>query len=517
MMSRIVFLQKDIFAKPAVMALSACVKRAGHACFVVVADLEKDPVSAVLQLNPDVIAFSITTSEFPFMREMGTRLRALSDKIIICGGSHATFSPEVIREPYLNAICRGEGDEVLPEVLSALDQGASLENIPNMWVKKKGTIFKNDVRPLIVDLDSLPFYDREVYTRYPLYAVRGREILFHNVVSAGRGCPKSCTFCFNKRYNKIYEGKGPILRRRSVAHLMKELKELKLKAGVKFFTVDDDSFTMASRPWFNEFCTAYAKEIGLPFKINSTPGALTEDRVRGLKEAGCFAVKMGVESGNDAIRNIILRKNLREETILEAARLLRKYGIRYQTFNIVGSPGESLSMSLETYCLNRRIRPDFTWCSLLNPYPGTDIYDLCKKEGMISEEPSSSFFTGLPVDLPHKKEMVNLQQLMNFGIRLNLPESVIRVLVKLPLSGLYNLIFGAGITWGLIRINKGSFGSVVWLALNYLSRYNINKNKKGPAKMEPGEPEERMQVTSRDKTLLSSEKSCERYQHANNS
>ena len=82
-MARAVFLQKDIFVKPAVMALSACLKRAGHECFIVVADLENDPVAAVLGLKPDVAAFSITTDEFPFMRDMGTRLWVSCDKILI--------------------------------------------------------------------------------------------------------------------------------------------------------------------------------------------------------------------------------------------------------------------------------------------------------------------------------------------------------------------------------------------------------------------------------------------------
>lgn len=463
------------------MALSACIKRAGHCCFVVVADLEKDPVAAVIGLNPDVISFSITTAEFPFMRDMGTRLRALSDKTIICGGCHPTFCPDVIQEPYLDAVCRGEGDEAFPEFLNALESGNSLETIQNVWVKKEGGVFKNDVRPLIRDLDSLPFYDREIYTRYALYAGIGREILYHYVVNAGRGCPKSCSFCFNKSYNSLYEGKGPVIRRRSISHLIAELKDLKQSAKVGFFTLDDDSFTLAPRSWFNGFCEAYEKEIGLPFKINSTPVALDEDRVKRLKSAGCFAVKMGVESGNETVRNRILNKNLSEDSIVDAARLLKKYGIRFQTFNMVGSPGESLSMAFETYALSRRIRPDFTWCSLLNPYPGTDIHDQCKKEGLISDfdDKISFYFTGSPVILPHKRELVNLQKLMNFAVRLNLPEGLLRALVKLPLAGLYSLIFGAGVTWGLIRINKRSFLSVVWLSLRYFSRYNNEREKNG--------------------------------------
>ena len=479
-MARVVFLQKDVFAKPAVMALSACVKRAGHRCFVVVADLEKDPVAAVLGLKPDVIGFSITTPEFPFMRDMGSRLRALCDKVIICGGAHATFYPEVIHEPYLDALCRGEGDEAFLEFLNALDSGANTDTLANLWVKKQGRVIENEVRPLVADLDSLPFYDREIYTRYGLYAGKGREILYHQVAMAGRGCPKSCSFCFNKCYNSLYRGKGAVVRRRSVGHVIAELKDLKRSGKVGFITLDDDSFTLAPRTWLHAFFAVYEKEIGIPFKINTTPAALDEDLVKRLKQAGCFAVKMGLESGNEKIRNRILNKNLPESAVVESARLLKKYGIRFQTFNMVGHPGESLAMAFETFALNCRIRPDFVWCSLLNPYPGTDIYELCKNEGFLSKEkdfkgPDYSYFTGSPLDLPDKNALINLQKLLDVSVRLYVPEPVLRVLITLPLTPFYRLLFGAGMVWGLARVNKGSLLSVVSLSLRFFFRYNRTK------------------------------------------
>lgn len=482
-MVQVVFLQKDVFAKPAIMALSACVKRSGHSCQVVVADLEKDPVEAVIRLKPDVVAFSITTSEFPFMRDMGSRLRALCEKaVIICGGAHSTFYPDVIHEPYLDAVCRGEGDVAFVEFLNAFDSGSATDTIANLWVKKHGRVIENEVRPLIEDLDTLPFYDREIYTRYDLYAGKGHEILYHQVVMAGRGCPKSCSFCFNKNYNRLYKDKGQVVRRRSVIHLINELKELKQSGKAGFITLDDDSFTLAPWAWLYDFCSAYENEIGIPFKINSTPAALDEELVKRLKRAGCFAVKMGLESGNETIRNRMLNKNLSEQSLLDAARLLKKYGIRFQTFNMVGCPGENLSIAFETYALNRRIRPDFVWCSLLNPYPGTDIYDLCKKEGLISagfgfDEAGNSYFTGTPLALSDKRELINLQKLMNVSVQLNFSERVLSALVKLPLSVFYSFIFGVGMTWGLIRINKGSFWSVVWLSLRYFARYNRKKEE----------------------------------------
>jgi radical SAM superfamily enzyme YgiQ (UPF0313 family) len=483
---RIVFLQKDVFAKPAVMALSAVGKREGHDCRVVVADLEKDPLQAVAMLEPDVIAFSITTSEFSFMKGMGQKLREkCGDVKIICGGSHATFYPGVIHEDYLDAVCVGEGDQAFADYLNALDSKTATGDIPNFLVKEEGAVRRNEVRKLIEDLDGLPFYDRKIYSRYGLYSGKGREILYHQVVMAGRGCPRSCTFCFNKRYNLLYRGKGRIVRRRSVDHLMEELGGLKRSGQVRFITLDDDSFTLAPKEWLHRFCDAYAKEIGIPFKINSTPEVLDDDLVRRLKRAGCHAVKMGLESGNATIRNGILGKSLTEESLVTAAMLLRKHGIRFQTFNMVGCPGETLSMAFETYELNRRIRPDFVWCSLLNPYPGTDIHAYCLERKLLGEskdfvETGQSYFTDSPLNLPEKRELVNLQKLMNAAVQMNMPTRILKLLVKIPLNRFYRLIFGAGMTWGLSRVNKNSLGSIVHLSFRYLSRYNRDVEVKKP-------------------------------------
>jgi radical SAM superfamily enzyme YgiQ (UPF0313 family) len=487
---RVVFVQKDVFAKPGVMALSAVLKSAGFDCRVVVADLERDVVRAALKLEPDVVAFSITTGEYPFMKEVGTRLRETYDKPIICGGPHPTFYPEVISDPYLDALCQGEGDEAMLAYLQALQNGEPTETIANLWVKKDGAVHKNDVRPLVGEMDELPFFDRNLYKSYGLYRRRGYDLLYHNVIMTGRGCPKACSFCFCPTYNAMYRGKGRVVRRRSVPNIVRELKQMQESDHVSFITIDDDSFTLAPKKWLDEFCETYGREVGIPFKCNSPFAALNEDRVRQLKQAGCFAVKMGLESGNDEIRNNLLNKNVSEECIVETARLLRQYKIRFQTFNMLGSPGETLAMGLQTYDLNRRIRPDFAWCSVLNPYPGTEIHEICEDLGYIEEHPdygdgNYSYFTDSTLDLPDKQALFNLQKLLYVALILRMPERLVRFLVGLPLSRVYRLLYGMGMVWGLSRINKGSLLATARLSLLQFSRYNLARKATSAPKHAP--------------------------------
>ena len=137
-------------------------------------------------------------------------------------------------------------------------------------------------------------------------------------------------------------------------------------------------------------------------------------------------------------------------------------------------------MALQTYDLNRRIKPDFAWCSLLNPYPGTAIHQICKDMGYLEQHPDFadvhySYFTDSSLELPDKPALVNLQKLLYVALVLRMPESVVRFLVRLPLTPLYRLVFGMGMVWGLSRINKGSLFSTVKLSLLQFSRHNRTK------------------------------------------
>ena len=487
-MKKVVFVQKDVFAKGGVMALSAILKAAGFDCRVVVADLERDAVRAVLELQPDVVAFSIATPEYPFMKAVGTRLREHYDKLIICGGPHPTFYPHIIHDDYLDALCRGEGDGALLDFLQALQHGKPTEHIPNLWVKKNGEVHTNDVRPLVADLDQLPFYDRSIYKSYRLYTRPGLEMLYHKMIMTGRGCPKACSFCFNKVYNTLYRGNGPVVRRRSVSHVIRELKLLKQSDAPANIRIEDDSFTLAPKRWLEEFCTAYAAEIAVPFSCNSIATMLDEETVRQLRRAGCYGVRMGLESGNEHIRNRLLQKNVSEKALLDAAALLRKYKFRYETFNMVGNPGETLSMALETYSMNRRLKPHFAICTLLDPYPGTDIHQICKDMGYLPPDIAEHYFmSDSMLALPDKTAMVNLQKLLNVAMLLRMPEPVLRFLIRLPLTPLYRVFYGLGLIWGTSRLNKGQWLSTARLSLLYFHRYNRTNEIGLPVNSDPSD------------------------------
>lgn len=465
------------------MALSAVLKREGHTCGVVIDDLEYEGIHAVLFAKPDIVAFSVTTAEYPWMKQAGTGLRKRFSGLMICGGPHPTFFPDVIRDNYLDAICIGEGDEALPEFVRTLQLNKPADAVCNFIVKSDGRLIKNKLRPLVRDLDGLPFYDREIYKKYPVFRKRGHDLLYQHVVITGRGCPYKCTFCFNNTYQELYCFEKNTVRRRSVDHVIRELKQLKKKENPPFITFDDDTFTIAGKRWQDVFYKRYAEEIGIPFKLNAVATHITQSSAKALKKAGCYAVKIGLESGNDHIRTVLLNKKVSTESIVHAAKILKGHGIRFQTFNILGNPGETFEMAMETYRLNKRIRPHFVWCSLLNPYPGTGIYNYINKNGLFDTEvenqySGSSYFIDTSIRLDEKHKIVNLQKIMFFAILLKLPDALVKRLVNLPLTKVYNTIFGVGMFVGIIRINRFDLFKTAMLTKKYLVKYNTLGKKR---------------------------------------
>ena len=138
--------------------------------------------------------------------------------------------------------------------------------------------------------------------------------------------------------------------------------------------------------WFDEFIELYKQEIHLPFTGNIRFDILTEDTVRRMKEAGCYTIDMGLESGDPEIRFKYLKRNMTDEMIINCSRWFHKYGISQLTYNIIGLPHEDIHRALKTIKLNARIKSaDRTIPNIFYPYPGTKLYDIAKEAGYLPD------------------------------------------------------------------------------------------------------------------------------------
>lgn len=444
---KILFLQKDTMVRISVMLLSASLKEDGHECELLMEASEHDLVGSAVALAPDVIAFSCITGGHEWVLDTARRLKERTDVPIIIGGPHATFFPEIIEKPGVDVVCRGEGEQVIRDIIRALAAGddAELANIPNVAVKTADGTVVNEVRELCAELDSLPFPDWDLYRRRYAFMVPYYLGNFPAIMS--RGCPHACSYCFNRSYLQLYRGKGRYVRRETPAAAVDRLERTRREFGVRRFNFVDDSFA-ESAEWVGEFCDLYRERVGIPFVCNVRANTVTEETAGQLAAAGCYCLRMGIESGDERVRRDILAKRVSNEAIAAAAAHTRRHGMKLVTYNIYGCPTESLEDALRTYELNRDLHVTFPQCSILQPYPGTPIRELAESMGLMppvsgdaGDELGESYFVESPLMLDHKRELTNLQKLTPLMVKWRMPTPVVRWLIRVPTNPLYHLAF----------------------------------------------------------------------------
>lgn len=437
---RVLFVMQQIDYEPhGIMHLSSALKAAGHEVVLAVDALE-DPVRVAKGFQPGIIGYSVITGSHRYYYQLNRRLKEEIDFFSAFGGPHPTFFPEMIEEEGVDGICIGEGEGAIVDLANALDEERLDPSIPNWWFKVDRKVIRNLVRPLVDGLDGLPLPDRDLV--YSKDAISRHSKIKHFI--SGRGCPYNCTYCFNHAFFQIYKGKGRHFRQRSVDGVIKELQEVKAKYPLEFVVFVDDTFVL-SQEWLREFAEKYPRKISLPFFCNTRANLVTEEQVRLLKEAGAFCVGMGIEAGNDRLRNELLKRNMSREQILNACRLLREGGLNLATNNMLALPTGSLEDDFETLELNIECRPAYAHAFLFQPYPRTELGEFIRDEGWMAgtlDDMSDIMWDKsiLNFEEGEKRQMENLQRF--FAIAVEWPRllPLIRFLIKLPRNRLFWLI-----------------------------------------------------------------------------
>jgi len=201
---------------------------------------------------------------------------------------------------------------------------------------------------------------------------------------------------------------------------------------MNFIKFHDDIFG-ADSDWLIEFAERYPEEIRLPFLCYSRPDKIDENYCQQLKKAGCYAVCIAIECGSEDIRNSILNRNITDEQIKRACKILKKFGLRIYTLNMIGLPKESDKEILQTIELNQTIKSDFADASIFQPYPGTEIAKYCKNNGYLDEK--SEFF-----ESQYSTSVLNFES--NFKKRIFVYHKLFSIVVDFPfLKRLLNLLF----------------------------------------------------------------------------
>jgi radical SAM superfamily enzyme YgiQ (UPF0313 family) len=316
----------------------------------------------------DVVGISSLTPNARRARELGLIAKNEIGRFVVMGGPHPTTNPEFFLEAGAADICvQGEGDLTLPEVLESYTEPHKWGEIQGITFMQGGQQVQTPRRALIKKIDDLPF------PAYHLYDIPKYMRLMVNpgvTLITSRGCPYACTFCDAEMTPRQYRSMSP----EKVVDLIQMLLERYNPPQMMFF---DDLFTI-QRKRVIAICQEIVRR-GLFFEwaCESRLDTMDFELLRWMRKAGCVKIYYGLESGSPDVL-VSVKKGLTKEKILSAAKLNRDVGMTFKYFLIYGFPQETKKDHELTEEIVLLTRPDQVHVSLLQPIPGTEIYEQLK-------------------------------------------------------------------------------------------------------------------------------------------
>jgi anaerobic magnesium-protoporphyrin IX monomethyl ester cyclase len=315
---------------------------------------------------------------------------------VVVGGPDASAS----YEQYLNwgatyAVI-GEGEETSTELLQFVTKQSDIgiKDIRGLAYKNNGQIVKNGNRPLIQNLDHIPFPDwKAIYIDRYLDLWHKKNGYTSLQILASRGCPFGCAWCSRAVF-------GRTVRRRSVDNVIGEMKALSNLFNPDSIWFADDTFTM-EKSWVEAFSEKVTRSgLVLPFRCFTRADQVTPEILSKLKSAGCRLIHMGVESGSQQVLDA-MNKGQKVETIRKASNYIHDAGIEINYFIMFGYPGEKLKDIRATETLIKETKPESIGFSIAYPVPGTEFYQSVK-DYLVKD-----------IDLLWEKTIQDIQQMFN--------------------------------------------------------------------------------------------------------
>ncbi|MFZ5477105.1 MAG: B12-binding domain-containing radical SAM protein [Myxococcota bacterium] len=340
------------------------------------------------ELGPFAVGISVTTPQLQGAYELAVELRKALPRTtrFFAGGAHVSSDPGFVsRNPGLfDFAMTGDAEITFLASLQALARGEE----PPLLQKSAP----------IEDVDAIPFPDRSL--------IRPGAYNGDQTVMMSRGCPYDCYFCSSPIINRK-------VRTRSARNVVEELKACHLGRGGRF-TFADDTFTIR-RKRVLEFCEQVrAERLPLRWNANARIDLVDDEMLAAMKSAGCEWAQFGVEAGNEAIRKKVVQKGFfTNADVRRVIAMCKRHGIRVGAYMILGHPGETKAEVQETKDMIFGYGWDGVSTGVLLPLPGTEVWNMAKRDGVVSDEMLDRFARkefgegyggSYPLYLPHNLE-----------------------------------------------------------------------------------------------------------------
>lgn len=376
--------------------MASVLKNAGHEvmfwqiCEEIEPLPDKEAFAARLRASgADLIAFSVVTNQWPYAKKLAMWARETISIPLAIGGIHATAAAsQVLKTGLFDYVFRGECDEAILEFADKFSKGLELDNIKNLGMMRNDKMMINPVRPFPV-IRNLPFKDYDIFDFQRIIDAKNGWV----GLIASRGCPFSCTYCFNHQIKNQYLDdlkcsfrELNYIRHFDVDQVIYEIEFLlKNYKNIRMFLFDDDLFTF-SKAYVREFCKAYKKISNIPFVVNGHFHYFDEERAEYLADANCRIIKFGIESGSEYIRKKILNRHMKNELIIDKIQIAKQSNLHSSVFIIIGFPYEKKEDVLDTIRLTAKAMPGrFRWTKFF-PYPGTKAAEMSLEGGYVDLE-----------------------------------------------------------------------------------------------------------------------------------
>jgi anaerobic magnesium-protoporphyrin IX monomethyl ester cyclase len=362
-----------------ILSIAAYLEQHGYEVHVV--DLHAEELSParfraiVRALRPRFVGVTVLSAHYVPAHHIA---RICKDEVPDCkvyvGGVHAEAAPEqMLQNPAVDAVCRGDGEETMLELV----RGVPYDAIPGLSHRRGGRVAHNPPREVAMDLDAYPFpaYHLVDLDHYFPPAGSYRDLPAVNVLMT-RGCPGRCTFC---------NSATTPLRARSVARMVELIKVLRYDHGIREVYFYDDTFT-AQPQRVREFCHAMiADKVDVKWICYVRGDMFNDAHAELMARAGCHQVLMGVESGSAELMAKI-GKPIRKDRYVAAVATAHRYGIEVRASFIIGHLAETHATMRETVEFAKEINADFFQLSVMTPYPGTQLFREARRRGLLLHE-----------------------------------------------------------------------------------------------------------------------------------
>ena len=331
----------------------------------------------VLEYQPDFLIYSVVEDCFTQTLSLMDQIKDLDIPHLV-GGVYPTAAPETcISHELINCIGLGEGEHIILDMSEAVRCGKDYRRINGIWFKEHDQVIKNPRGPLVAinkgQEPDFSLFDESRFNR-PM----GGRIFRTNPIESYRGCPFTCTYCNSPMQVSLAREAelGNFLRTKTMNVLKDEITRTVELYAPEFLYFIDDSFTARKQSDIFDFCDMY-EEFKIPFWFNTRPETCTLEMLQRLKEVGAYRISFGIESGNEQFRRKVLTRNVSNKKLKDAFDVIAQSGVAFSLNLIIGLPGETRELVMDTVEFCRTIYGfDTVTVSIFTPYAGTVLRDV---------------------------------------------------------------------------------------------------------------------------------------------